>query len=214
MQRQSGGLVLPVAGMAVIVLMAWLLVYKSSPPSPGPVPSAPPSQKAVPAPQTTHKHLVPGKTASPESREGTGTTGAILLRDSAGQAVGWRTLYRDNWEFLCPVMGHHILDPEEACRLIAAPARLGPIVVRDSSVRYDKPFTVKRNPSVPLVKYSIKHPVMSLPEYVGPRFYSERMMCANAPGKWIPSHRPVVDPQGRLIRYDPEQVRIFCGGGK
>ena len=22
-----------------------------------------------------------------------------------------------------------------------------------------------------------------------------------------------IDPQGRLIRYDPEQVRIFCGAG-
>ena len=188
MKRQSGALFLPVAGMAAIVLMAWVLVYKSSPPSPEPVPPSPPDQKVRPAPRPSYK------------------------RTEAGSQAGWRILYRDNFKFKCPVLGH--LVDEEDCLLIAAPARLGPIVVRDASVRYDKPFTVKRNPSVPLVKYNIKHPVMSLPEYVGPRFYAEKIMCSNYPGKWIPTHRPVIDRQGKLIRYDPEQVRIFCGGGK
>ena len=28
--------------------------------------------------------------------------------------------------------------------------------------------------------------------------------------KWITTYRPVVDTKGKLIRYDPEQVRIFC----
>ena len=141
----------------------------------------------------------------------TPTLASPLKRTNQGEA-GWRILYRDNWEYKCPVLGHHVVDPEEACLLIAVPARLGPIVVRDASVEYEKPFTVKRDPSVPLVKF--RDPVMSLPEYVGPRFYAERMLCAQYPGKWMPSHRPVVDPQGRLIRYDPEHVRIFCGGGR
>ncbi|MDA8150395.1 MAG: hypothetical protein M0041_04560 [Nitrospiraceae bacterium] len=200
MKRESGGFVLPVAVMAVIALMAWFFVFKSSPSPQGartvdqngaPLFSpAPPDQKVPPATKPSYKRA---ETESP---------------------MGWRTLYRDNWEFLCPVLGHQVVDPEEACRLIAAPARLGPIVVRDSSVKYDKPFTVKRNPSVPLVKYNTEHPVMSLPEYVGPRFLAEKIGCDLNPGKWTPTHRPVIDPQGRLIRYDPEQVRIFCGGGK
>jgi hypothetical protein len=188
MKRESGGLFLPIVGMAVIVLMAWLLVFKSSPLPPKPLSIAPPNQKVHPTPKPSYK------------------------RKDEGSGVGWRTLYRDNWEFLCPVLGHHVV--EEDCRLVASPARLGPIVVSDALVRYGKPFTVKRNPSVRLVKYSIKHPVMSLPEYVGPRFYTGRMMCGLYPGKWIPFHRPVVDPKGSLIRFDPEQVRIFCGGGK
>jgi hypothetical protein len=190
MKRESGGFVLPVAVMAVIALMAWFFVFKSSTPPPKPLSPAPPDQKVPPATKPSYKRA---ETESP---------------------MGWRTLYRDNWEFLCPVLGHQVVDPEEACRLIAAPARLGPIVVRDSSVKYDKPFTVKRNPSVPLVKYNTEHPVMSLPEYVGPRFLAEKIGCDLNPGKWTPTHRPVIDPQGRLIRYDPEQVRIFCGGGK
>lgn len=188
MKREYGGLFLPVAGMAVIVLMAWLFVFKSSPPPPKPLSLVEPERNVHPSPKPSYKRSAPGT------------------------EVGWRTLYRDNWEFRCPVLGHHV--DEEDCRLVAAPARLGPIVVRDASVGYGKPFTVKRDPSVPLVKYSIKHPVMSLPEYVGPRFYAEGMMCVQYPGKWIPSHRPVIDVQGKLIRYDPEQVRIFCGGGK
>lgn len=182
MKRETGGLFLPVAGMVFIVLMAWLFVFKSSPPPQKHLSIAEPAQEAPPAPQPSH----------------------------TGTEVGWRTLYRDNWEFRCPVLGHHV--DEEDCRLVAAPARLGPIVVRDASVGYGKPFTVKRDPSVPLVKF--KDPVMSLPEYVGPRFYAEGVMCTQYPGKWIPSHRPVIDPQGKLIRYDAEQVRIFCGGGK
>jgi hypothetical protein len=170
--------------MAVIVLMAWFLVFKSSPPPPKPLSLATTNQ------QVRHD------------------TKQKYNRKDEGPEVGWRTLYRDNWEFLCPVLGHHVVDPEEACRLVAAPARLGPIVVRDTSVRYDKPFTTKRDPSVTLVKF--KDPVMSLPEYVGPRFGAERIGCGNNPGKWITTYRPVVDTKGRLIRYDPEQVRIFC----
>ncbi|MHB1285542.1 MAG: hypothetical protein ACYCYP_03105 [Leptospirales bacterium] len=188
MKRESWGLFLPAAGMAVIVLMAWFLVFKSPPSPPKPLSLAPPNQQARSDSKQKYK------------------------RKDEGPEVGWRTLYRDNWKFLCPVLGRHVV--EEDCRLVATPVRLGPIVVRDASVRYGKPFTVKRDPSVPLVKYSIKHPVMSLPEYVGPRFYAERMMCVQYPRKWIPIHRPVIDPQGKLIRYDPEQVRIFCGGDK
>ena len=200
MKRESGGLILPVAGMAAIVLVAWFFVSKSSSPPPEPRSPARPALPGRPAPNPSYKRAEPGA--------------PMLFRDSAGAPVGWRTLYWDNWEYLCPVLGHHVVDPDEACRLIAAPARLGPIVVRDASVRYGKSFTSKRDPAVPLVRYDVKHPVMSLPEYVGPRFYAERMLCSLYPGKWMPSHRPVVDTKGRLIRYDPEQVRIFCGAGK
>ena len=184
MKRESGGLFLPFAGMTVIVLVAVFFVFKSSP--------SPPASYEAPTP----------------------TLASPLKRTNQGEA-GWRILYRDNWEYKCPVLGPLVVDPEEACILIAAPARLGPIVIRDASVAVrEKPFTSKRDPSMPLVKYDSRDPVMSLPEYVGPRFYAERMLCRHYPGKWRPSHRPVVDPQGRLIRYDPEQVRIFCGGSQ
>jgi len=122
----------------------------------------------------------------------------------------WRTVYRDNWEYRCPVLGNHIIDPEETCSLVASPARLGPIVIRDASVILDAPFTEKHDPKVKLVRYDVRHPVMSRPEYVGPRFFAEKMLCADHPGKWITTYRPVVDTKGKLIRYDPEQVRIFC----
>ena len=165
-----------------VIFMVWFFVFKSSPPPPQPLTTA---QKKFDS--------------------------SVLSRGSTPE-VGWRTLYRDNWEFLCPVLGHQVVDPGEACRLVAAPARLGPIVVRDGSVRYDKPFTTKRDPSVPLVK--IKDLAMGLPEYVGHLFYSQRFMCSLYPGKWEPTNRPVIDKQGKLIRYDEEHVRIFCGGGK
>ena len=199
MNRKSGGLVLPVAGMVGIVLVAWFLVFKSSSSPPTSRPGegvSPPKHFSHPEPslQTPEASRPPHK------------------RADRGLEAGWRILYRDNWEYKCPVLGHHVVDPEEACFLVAAPARLGPIVVRDASVGFEKPFTVQHDPSVPLVKF--RDPVMSLPEYVGPRFYAERMLCAQYPGKWMPSHRPVVDPRGRLIRYDPEHVRIFCGGGQ
>ena len=199
MNRKSGGLFLPVAGMAGIVLVAWFLVFKSS--------SSPP-----PSPSVAGGSASEQSSRSEPDRKVTPALRAPQNLPDNGMEAGWRILYRDNWEYKCPVLGHHVVDPEEACLLIAVPARLGPIVVRDASVEYEKPFTVKRDPSVPLVKF--RDPVMSLPEYVGPRFYAERMLCAQYPGKWMPSHRPVVDPRGRLIRYDPEHVRIFCGGGR
>ena len=199
MKQKSGGLFLPVAGMAGIVLVAWFLVFKSS--------SSLPSSPSVAGGSASEQSSRP----KPD-RKGTPALWAPQNLPDNGMEAGWRILYRDNWEYKCPVLGHHVVDPEEACLLIAVPARLGPIVVRDASVEYEKPFTVKRDPSVPLVKF--RDPVMSLPEYVGPRFYAERMLCAQYPGKWMPSHRPVVDPRGRLIRYDPEHVRIFCGGGR
>lgn len=200
-KRESRRLFIPVAGMAVIVLLGWFLVFKSSSPPPSPAGKVRPSSPKPPSLIRPNLQVRPATNPSHTAAR-------------TGSPMGWKTLYRDNWEYLCPVLGHQVVDPEEACSLIAAPARLGPIVVRDSSVEFEKPFTAKRNPSVPLVKYNIKHPVMSLPEYVGPRFYAEKIMCSNSPGKWIPTHRPVIDRQGKLIRYDPEQVRIFCGGGK
>ena len=199
MKQKSGGLFLPVAGMAGIVLVAWFLVFKSS--------SSPPPSPSVAGGSASEQF-----SRSEPDRKVTPALRAPQNLPDNGMEAGWRILYRDNWEYKCPVLGHHVVDPEEACLLIAVPARLGPIVVRDASVEYEKPFTVKRDPSVPLVKF--RDPVMSLPEYVGPRFYAERMLCTQYPGKWMPSHRPVVDPQGRFIRYDPEHVRIYCGGGR
>ncbi|MGL3709474.1 hypothetical protein ACSYAY_01220 [Leptospirillum ferriphilum] len=199
MRRQSGGLFLPVAGMAVLVVLAWFLSHQSSSSSPPSRPEKGPSapKHDSPVPQAVH--------ASPPP---------IPSYTAGGQGLdaGWRILYRDNWEYKCPVFGHHVVDPEEACFLIAAPARLGPIVIRGPEVSYEKPFTVTHDPSVRLVKF--RDPVMSLPEYVGPRFSGERLLCIHYPGRWMVTHRPVIDPRGRLIRYDPEQVRIFCGGGK
>ena len=199
MKQKSGGLFLPVAGMVGIVLVAWFLVFKSS--------SSPPSSPSVAGGSASEQSSRP----KPDRKVTPALRAPQNLPDN-GMEAGWRILYRDNWEYKCPVLGHHVVDPEEACLLIAVPARLGPIVVRDASVEYEKPFTVKRDPSVPLVKF--RDPVMSLPEYVGPRFYAERMLCTQYPGKWMPSHRPVVDPQGRFIRYDPEHVRIYCGSGQ
>ena len=191
MKRKSRSLIFPFVAVAVIVLMVWGLFFKTSP--------SPPKQFSRPEPDSK------GASALwPEHK-----------RTARDQEAGWRILYRDNWEYKCPVLGRHVVDPEEACFPIAAPARLGPIVIRDASVAVpEKPFTTKRDPLVPLIKYDSRDPVMSLPEYVGPRFYAERMLCAQYPGKWMSSHRPVVDPHGRLIRYDPEQVRIFCGRGQ
>ena len=199
MNRKSGGLFLPVAGMAGIVLVAWFLVFKSS--------SSPP-----PSPSVAGGSASEQSSRSEPDRKVTPALRAPQNLPDNGMEAGWRILYRDNWEYKCPVLGHHVVDPEEDCLLVAAPARLGPIVIRDASVGFEKPFTTHHDPSIPLVKF--RDPVMSLPEYVGPRFYAERMLCAQYPGKWMPSHRPVVDPRGRLIRYDPEHVRIFCGGGR
>ena len=65
--------------------------------------------------------------------------------------------------------------------------------------------------SLPVAKVD---PVMRLPEYVGPRFLAEKMGCDYNPGKWIATYRPVVDVQGRFVRYTDERVRIFCGRGE
>jgi hypothetical protein len=54
------------------------------------------------------------------------------------------------------------------------------------------------------------NPVMSLPEYVGPWFLGEKIGCDYNPGKWISTYRPVVDGQGRFVRYTNERVRILC----
>ncbi len=55
-----------------------------------------------------------------------------------------------------------------------------------------------------------KDPVMSLAIWNGPRFGAENIRCSIAPGRWIASYKPVLDPQGRFVRYTGERVRIYC----
>lgn len=105
-----------------------------------------------------------------------------------------RIFHWKNGTFRCPVTGDFI---EKASCVRIGP---GPAVRR-------KPLSPVSSP--PVAK---GNPVMSLPVYVGPRFLAEKMGCDYNPGKWIATYRPVVDGQGRFVRYTPERVRIFCGG--
>ena len=105
-----------------------------------------------------------------------------------------RIFHWKNGTFRCPVTGDFI--EKESCVRIGP----GPAVRR-------KPLSPVSSP--PVAK---GNPVMSLPVYVGPRFLAEKMGCDYNPGKWIATYRPIVDGQGRFVRYTPERVRIFCGG--
>lgn len=103
----------------------------------------------------------------------------------------FRIFHWKNGTFRCSVTGDFI--EKASC------VRIGPAVRR-------KPLSPVSSP--PVAK---GNPVMSLPVYVGPRFLAEKMGCDYNPGKWIATYRPVVDGQGRFVRYTPERVRIFCG---
>ena len=58
-------------------------------------------------------------------------------------------------------------------------------------------------------------PVMSLPVWNGPRFLAEKLMCSYSgeAGKWAASYKPVLDSQGRFLRYTDQRVRILCPKG-
>ncbi|MGL3710667.1 type IV secretion system DNA-binding domain-containing protein [Leptospirillum ferriphilum] len=111
------------------------------------------------------------------------------------QGPKYKVFHWTHGTFRCRV-DHSTGDRPWAC------VRIGPAVRR-------KPLSPVS--SLPVAKVD---PVMRLPEYVGPRFLAEKMGCDYNPGKWIATYRPVVDVQGRFVRYTDERVRIFCGRGE
>ena len=89
--------------------------------------------------------------------------------------------------------------------------------VRIGSIRIpsDKSNHVKENAASGISPRKPADPVMGLPVWNGPRFLAEKIMCSYSwnVGKWIAIYKPVLDSQGKLMRYTSTRVRIQCSGG-